>query len=114
LDKTRALRNIERMAKKARSSGVRFRPHFKTHQSAQIGEWFKDHGVETITVSSVEMAVYFADHGWQDVTIAFPVNWREIDSINTLAARLRLHLLVDSFDFLCSRCYNVHINTPGY
>jgi D-serine deaminase-like pyridoxal phosphate-dependent protein len=96
LDKTRALRNIERMAKKARSSGVRFRPHFKTHQSAQVGEWFKDFGVDAITVSSVEMAEYFADHGWQDVTIALPVNWREIDNINALAARLRLHLLVDS------------------
>jgi D-serine deaminase-like pyridoxal phosphate-dependent protein len=113
LDKTRALRNIERMANKARDCGVRFRPHFKTHQSAQIGDWFKDYGVDAITVSSIEMAEYFADHGWRDITVAFPVNWREIDSVNTLAARLRLHLLVDSEEtvqFLRQHLtHNVHI-----
>ena len=96
LDADRARRNILLMAKKASSSGVRFRPHFKTHQSARIGEWFRDVGVTCITVSSVDMATYFADHGWTDITIAFPVNLREIEKINRLAARVRLHLLVES------------------
>lgn len=96
LDEARARRNIARMAAKARKSGVRFRPHFKTHQSAQIGEWFRDEGVQAITVSSVRMAAYFAAHGWQDITIAFPTNVREIAAINRLAAQVRLHLLVES------------------
>ena len=42
------------------------------------------------------MAEYFAQHGWQDITIAFPVNVREIEAINRLAERVRLHLLVES------------------
>lgn len=96
LDKQRAMKNIERMANKAQRSKVRFRPHFKTHQSAQIGEWFRNFGVESITVSSVEMAGYFANHGWRDITIAFPVNIREIENINELREKIRLNLLVES------------------
>ncbi|HAJ36214.1 MAG TPA: alanine racemase [Chloroflexi bacterium] len=96
LDATRARRNIARMAAKAQRHQLRFRPHFKTHQSASIGAWFRTAGVQAITVSSVAMACYFAEHGWDDITIAFPVNVREIVAINALAARLRLHLLVEN------------------
>ena len=94
LDKEKCLKNIQLMADKARRSGVFLRPHFKTHQSAQIGEWFRDSGIETITVSSLRMARYFADHGWKDITVAFPVNFLEIDLINELAAEIQLNLLV--------------------
>jgi D-serine deaminase-like pyridoxal phosphate-dependent protein len=89
-------RNIARMAQKARSAGIRFRPHFKTHQSAAIGEWFRAQGVTAITVSSLEMAEYFANAGWDDITVAFPVNVREMDTINRLAQRIELNLLVEA------------------
>ncbi|MCC9167514.1 alanine racemase [Pontibacter harenae] len=94
LDKQKCLQNIAVMAKKAKQNGVRLRPHFKTHQSAQVGEWFKDTGVEAITVSSLRMAKYFADQGWTDILVAFPTNLLEIDLINELAGRIKLHLLV--------------------
>ena len=96
LDKKKAKTNIKAMTEKAQKSSVKFRPHFKTHQSAQIGEWFKDFGIDSITVSSVDMAVYFAAHGWQDITIAFPVNVLEINKINKLAGKITLNLLVES------------------
>lgn len=98
LDEARARRNIERMVHRAGDSDVRFRPHFKTHQSAGVGAWFRQAGVRAITVSSVAMARYFADHGWDDITVAFPVNLREIDAINQLACDIRLHLLVENLD----------------
>ncbi len=114
LNKERAMRNIERMANKAKKSGVRFRPHFKTHQSAQIGEWFRNLGVDTITVSSLDMAWYFAQYGWKDITVAFPVNILEIDKINALAGDITLHLLVESPDvirFLEERLFSgVNVN----
>lgn len=91
-----ARNNIHTLLEKARQQGVRLRPHFKTHQSAVVGEWFRETGVNTITTSSVEMAAYFVGHGWNDITIAFPVNLREIRSINVLASRIRLGLLVES------------------
>lgn len=108
LDERRAQANIAFMAAKAQKAGVRFRPHFKTHQSAEIGEWFRPHGVDAITVSSVEMAAYFAAHGWQDITIAFPVNLRQIDALNDLANRVRLGLLVESAYSAAFLAANLH------
>jgi D-serine deaminase-like pyridoxal phosphate-dependent protein len=96
VDECRARRNIAAMAGKARRSGVRFRPHFKTHQSAVVGDWFRSEGVTAITASSLDMATYFADHGWRDIMVAFPANVREVAKMADLAARVRLHLLVDS------------------
>ena len=84
------------MAAKAQRHKLKFRPHFKTHQSATIGNWFRDAGVKAITVSSVSMAWYFADNGWDDITIAFPVNVLEISEINSLAARINLNVLVEN------------------
>jgi D-serine deaminase-like pyridoxal phosphate-dependent protein len=95
LDEDRAKKNIDRMVAKARKNGVTLRPHFKTHQSAEVGEWFRERGVVSITVSSVDMAQYFVDHGWTDVTIAFPLNPRQISRVNSLARRCQLHLLVE-------------------
>ena len=96
VDKKVCLRNMERMAKKAANQNLRFRPHFKTHQSAKIGEWFRLYGIEAITVSSVQMAEYFAANEWKDITVAFPVNILEIDNINRLAAQINLGLLVEN------------------
>ena len=98
VDKAKALNNIEMMSLKAKKAGVLFRPHFKTHQSAEIGDWFREFDVKAITVSSVDMAIYFAENGWNDITIAFPVNilqWKEIDN---LAAKINLNILVENID----------------
>jgi D-serine deaminase-like pyridoxal phosphate-dependent protein len=84
------------MVEKANESKTFFRPHFKTHQSAAIGEWFREEGISAITVSSVSMAKYFAKNGWKDITIAFPVNLLEIDEINELAYHIQLNLLIES------------------
>ena len=96
VDKDICLRNIEKMADKAKQYNLRFRPHFKTHQSAKIGEWFRMFGVDAITVSSVQMASYFAAHKWDDITIAFPVNIHEINEINRLADNIKLNVLVEN------------------
>ena len=88
--------NILRMAQKADASGVIFRPHFKTHQSEEIGNIFREYAISKITVSSVEMAMQFAAAGWKDICIAFPVNIREISQINELSKKIKLSLLLDS------------------
>ncbi len=96
LDRQKCLANIRFMADKALHYGVAFRPHFKTHQSAEIGDWFRSFGVERITVSSVTMAQYFAASGWKDITIAFSVNLNEIDEINALAETIVLNVLIEN------------------
>lgn len=98
LDEQVCRKNIERMALKAKANNCIFRPHYKTHQSIEIGKWFRDYGVERITVSSVQLAEYFAQDGWKDITIAISVNVLEIKSINKLAKKIQLNLLLDSVE----------------
>lgn len=100
IDKEIASRNIENMLRKANDLNLKFRPHFKTHQSAEIGEWFRAAGVTSITVSSLTMANYFADAGWDDITIAFSVNIPEVPEINELAGRINLNVLIENIEGL--------------
>ena len=74
VDEKKCRANIQKIADKAKRNNVEFRAHFKTHQSLAIGRWFKDAGVNKITVSSLDMAKYFASE-WNDITVAFPVNF---------------------------------------
>jgi len=96
VNKARCLANIRKMKLKAELSHTHFRPHFKTHQSLQVAEWFRQEGIQSITVSSVSMALAFAKNGWHDITIAFPFNIRETEDINHLFPGTTIGLLVES------------------
>ena len=98
LDVLKCKKNIDLMFEKAKRNKVRFRPHFKTHQSHEIGRWFRLLGIDAITVSSLQMAEYFANDDWNDITVAFPVNILEIENIKRLAERISLNLQVESAD----------------
>ena len=95
IDEIKCKSNINFMAEKAASHNLIFRPHFKTHQSLEIGSWFKEAGVSKITVSSIEMATYFSVE-WDDITIAFPLNILEIDAINQLAEKITINLTIEN------------------
>lgn len=97
LDEKKCWANISRMYKKALTHKVQLRPHFKTHQSLEIGSWFKELGVNKITVSSLSMASYFSKD-WHDITIAFPTNINEIDTINELASKITLNLAIENIE----------------
>lgn len=114
LNETTARRNIAFMAEKARKASLEFRPHFKTHQSGTIGEWFRDEGVSKITVSSVTMARYFMSKGWKDITIAFPANPAEIDDINSIAEKINLNILVTDFEQLSSFAWKIRAEVGSY
>jgi D-serine deaminase-like pyridoxal phosphate-dependent protein len=96
VDKSKVLCNVDRMARKARASSVTLRPHFKTHQSAELAEWLREFGILAISVSSVDMADYFSRHGWEDITVAAPVNIHQIPKIDALAKVVDLHVIIDS------------------
>lgn len=111
IDKERCRNNIHRMAAVAQESGLRFRPHCKTHASLEIARWLRSprqqqvnnsNGkiVTGITVSSLRMAEYFAPE-WDDITVAFPVNLREMKTIERLLlesnnGKMKLNLLVEN------------------
>ena len=53
------LRNSSRIRNKAQKYSIQFQPHFKTHQSIEVGRWLRDLGVSDITVSSMDMLTIF-------------------------------------------------------
>lgn len=106
IDEQRCRSNIKFMCQKAKQNSVLLRPHFKTHQSLEIGRWFKEQGISKITVSSLQMAAYFAAE-WKDITVAFPTNILEINTINELAKKIRLNLLAEDLHTLQFLAQNV-------
>jgi len=99
VDRNKCLANISRMAEKARAHNLIFRPHFKTHQSREVGEWFRECGITKITVSSVSMARHFSAD-WDEITIAFPLNPREIGRINSIDPKVCLNLTIENTEAL--------------
>jgi D-serine deaminase-like pyridoxal phosphate-dependent protein len=95
VDEATCRANLTRMMERARRHDLQLAPHFKTHQSARVGEWVREAGVEAITVTSLRMATYFADHGWTDITIAMPLNPRELPALLELAARVHLTVFIN-------------------
>ncbi len=109
LDVKRCKKNIEKIASKAKKQGLEFRPHAKTHQSLEVSKWFREVGVNKLTVSSLKMAEYFAEE-WDDITVAFPTNILEIQTINKLAKKIQLNLCVENFEVL--EYLNKHLEHP--
>lgn len=114
VDKQKCLSNIDKMLAKAKKSEAELRPHFKTHFSAEIGNWYKSKGVTKCTVSSVSMAKYFSDNGWDDITIAFPYNPLEASDISELSDRISVNVLIESTASLEHATNNISGNIGYY
>lgn len=94
---SRLASNIERMQELAGGFGVRLRPHTKTHKSPRIARWQVEAGAAGITVAKLGEAEVMADAGLDDILIANQVIGEEkMRRLASLAARVRLALLVDS------------------
>jgi len=100
IDEKKARRNIASMAEKAKKLNLIFRPHFKTHQSATVAQWFREIGVTQIAVSSLSMARYFYKHDWDDIHIAFPYNMLEHQELNELAEHIKIKVSIESQEAL--------------
>ncbi|MCF8331847.1 MAG: alanine racemase [Bacteroidales bacterium] len=87
-------KNIRTIHKKIKQQNKQFRPHFKTHQSAVIGKWFKAENVKFCAVSSLSMAWYFAKNGWNDIMLAFPMNPALCEDYEWLASKIKLELFL--------------------
>ncbi|MFT5568107.1 MAG: D-serine deaminase-like pyridoxal phosphate-dependent protein [Cyclobacteriaceae bacterium] len=101
VDEAQARRNIQKIVELSRRHNLTYRPHFKTHQSRSVGQWYREAGITKITVSSVVMAAYFAADGWDDIVIAFPYNLQEWQEIEELAKQTKkLSILIESHEAL--------------
>ncbi len=95
LDTKKMFANLTNMQAKANSNNLIFRPHFKTHQSTGIAEYYRQRGIDRITVSSLDMARYFVEEGWRDITVAFPTNLLQRDLIAELHSKAQINLISD-------------------
>lgn len=95
VDKSRAVRNIERMQAAANARGIHLRPHAKTHKSPLVARWQIDRGAIGICCAKLGEAEVFADAGVADIRLPYPLNPSNADRLIALAARTHLSFIVD-------------------
>ncbi|HWI17955.1 MAG TPA: alanine racemase [Vicinamibacterales bacterium] len=95
INKATALRNLDRMQAAANASGVRLRPHTKTHKSPVVARWQLDRGAVGICCAKLGEAEVFADAGFSDIRLPYPINPANADRVLALLDRTRLSFIVD-------------------
>jgi D-serine deaminase-like pyridoxal phosphate-dependent protein len=96
LDLTRVRRNAERVSEIAKRSGVRLRPHIKTHKCVEVARIQTEGHGGAVTVSTLEEARAFARGGFTDITYAVPIERGKFaEAIEILRSGVRLNLLTD-------------------
>ena len=99
LDRPVLQRNIDRMKARAKSLGVRLRPHMKTAKSIDVARLVRDDDNAGITVSTLKEAEYFVEHGITDVLYAVGIVPAKLDRVAQLCKRgARIQLILDSLD----------------
>ena len=102
VDVDRMTRNLAVLADRARSAGVDFRPHAKTHKCAEIARMQIHSGATGLAVATIGEAEAFADAAditsCTDIFIAYPI-WptpEKAARLRALADRVSLRVGVDS------------------
>jgi len=94
-------RNIAAMQALASRTGVRLRPHAKTHKSVAIARRQLDAGAIGLTVAKLEEAAVFADAGVNDILVANQIaGRRKIARAVALAKRVTLTVGADNREMI--------------
>ncbi|WP_413754885.1 DSD1 family PLP-dependent enzyme [Streptomyces sp. MMBL 11-3] len=97
VDVHKALRNIERLARRAERLGVTLRPHVKTAKSLDIAALMHGGAPCPVTVSTLAEAEAFADGGYTDITYAVGIDPHKLPRVLALLRRgVTLRVLLDS------------------
>ena len=100
VSKKRAGKNIDNFIKKSIETKTSFRPHFKTHQSAEIADLFKQKGVEKIAVSNMDMANFFINQGFKDICLAIPLNPNLSNQINKIPKEIKFTIFAEAVELI--------------
>lgn len=95
IDRKKALHNIRKMQAAATATGLRLRPHTKTHKSPLIAQWQVDQGAVGICCAKLGEAEVFADAGFKDIRLPYPINPSNADRLIALLDRTHLSFIVD-------------------
>ena len=92
-------RNVSRMAESARQSGVRLRPHAKTHKIPEVARLQLAAGASGISLAKTGEAEVFAAAGIDDIFLAYPiVGADKAKRLLAVAERARLAIGADSVE----------------
>ncbi len=99
LDRARLVRNVGRMAARARELGVPLRPHLKTPKCVEVAELLADAGAAGFCVSTLREAGYFHQAGFDDLFYCVPFAPGKAERAAALADDgCRLTLMTDSLE----------------
>ncbi len=99
IDKDRLSTNLENMQRKADASGVRLRPHTKTHKSIDLARRQLDQGASGIAVAKVGEAEIYVAAGITDVRIAYvTIGEEKFERIVKLMDQARISFCVDTIE----------------
>lgn len=98
IDVAKLDKNIERVAQRVASQGLKLRPHAKTHKMHEVAHRQLDAGAAGLTVATVGEALSFALHGVPKIFIAYPlwINESQAQRILELMKRAKLSIGTDS------------------
>lgn len=97
VERARLERNLTRMQEKADTSGVRLRPHTKTHKSVALARRQLERGAAGLTVAKVGEAEVFVAAGFEDVRLAYAVVGEDKHArLLRLMDRARISFCVDT------------------
>ncbi|MGN0712433.1 MAG: alanine racemase, partial [Anaerovoracaceae bacterium] len=96
IDRQEMEKNLQRMNGLLEGTGLKLRPHYKTHKSPVIARMQLEHGSCGITCSKLSEAEDLANAGIEDILIANQVvQPSKISRLAHLAGRCRLTVCVD-------------------
>jgi D-serine deaminase-like pyridoxal phosphate-dependent protein len=99
IDLDRVETNINEMAQRSKDTGVRLRPHTKTHKIPEIARLQVDAGAAGITVAKVGEAEVMVAAGFDDVLIAYPIYGdAKLARLQALRDRARILVSLDSLE----------------
>lgn len=97
IDLDRVEANVNEMATRTKSAGVRLRPHTKTHKMPEIAQLQLDAGASGITCAKLGEAEVMVAAGFDDVLIAYPLYGdSKLRRLATLRDRARILVSLDS------------------
>lgn len=98
IERSRLERNITTMQARAKSAGVRLRPHAKTHKSPAIAQRQVRAGAVGICCAKLGEAEVFAAAGIGDIRLPYPVHPSNADRVLALMEQATVSIIVDDLE----------------
>ncbi len=91
--------NVAEMAQRTSHSGVRLRPHTKTHKMPEIARLQVEAGASGLTCAKVGEAEVMVAAGFDDILIAYPIYGQEkLARLQALREKARILVSLDSLE----------------